>query len=223
MSVIVKLSIRSSEFVLGTVLARDPNTHVEMERVVPTSGQVMPYLWVRGDDPAEFERLVSESPHVSRLVAIDAQDGNGLYRVNWVGDVESLVNGISRTDATILEARGKERWRFRLRFPDHDSLAAFSQYCRERDIEFTLHSVHTTGKNPLEYPFELTEPQHQAVTEAVARGYFEVPRRATLSDIATELDISQQTASETVRRGTNKVLRGALPDRDRSTEVINDR
>jgi predicted DNA binding protein len=45
---------------------------------------------------------------------------------------------------------------------------------------------------------------------AVERGYFDVPRKTTLEELADELDISRQALSEHVRRGTEKILRRAL-------------
>jgi predicted DNA binding protein len=37
-------------------------------------------------------------------------------------------------------------------------------------------------------------------------GYFEVPRETTLAAVAMELGVDTSTASETIRRGTGRVL-----------------
>jgi predicted DNA binding protein len=44
----------------------------------------------------------------------------------------------------------------------------------------------------------------------VQRGYFEIPRRVTLTDLAEELGITRQATSERIRRGVNAVLRSVL-------------
>lgn len=58
--------------------------------------------------------------------------------------------------------------------------------------------------------FELTDSQRETLFQAVRDGYFEVPRRTTLGEVGGKLGITQQTASENLRRGTNKVLKGVL-------------
>ena len=47
----------------------------------------------------------------------------------------------------------------------------------------------------------------EIVTRALELGYFEVPRRATLTEIADELGISDVEASERLRRETASMLR----------------
>lgn len=214
MSVIAKFTIDSSEFILGQVLSMEAGTHIEMERVVPASRQVMPYVWVSGVDLDEFESHVRADESIESLTALDYLEGKGLYRVQWAEKVESLVYGMAQVNATILEARGNDQWTFRLRFDDHSGLAEFHNYCTEHDISFNLDRVYTlTDEQEGGYAFDLTEAQRSALTLAVEGGYFEVPRGLTLSDIGGELGITEQTASENVRRGANKVLRKVLLDR----------
>lgn len=217
MSVIAKFTIASSEFILGKVLSMEAGTHIEMERVVPASRRVMPYVWVSGVDLDEFEAHVRADESIESLTALDYIEGKGLYRVQWDEDVESLVYGMAEVNATILEARGNDQWMFRLRFDDHSGLADFHNYCTDHDISFNLDRVYTlTDEQEGGYSFELTEAQRKALIRAVEGGYFEVPRTITLSDIGDDLGITEQTASENVRRGANKVLRKVLLDRSAS-------
>lgn len=52
----------------------------------------------------------------------------------------------------------------------------------------------------------LTEKQRQALDAAVARGYFESPRKATLADLAAEFDISKQAFSQRLSAAERKVM-----------------
>lgn len=54
---------------------------------------------------------------------------------------------------------------------------------------------------------EVTQRQLEAVSEAVACGYYSEPRSATLEDVATELDCSPGTAGELLRRAERTVMR----------------
>ncbi|WP_276250657.1 bacterio-opsin activator domain-containing protein [Haloarcula rara] len=143
MSVITEITVEESEFLLGRVLARDSVADIELERTVPASGQVMPYIWVTGRDLPEFERRVRTSPHVARLVAVDVVNNQGMYRIEWADNGESLVHGLAETGATILEARRNGTWELQLRFEDYGGLARFHTYCRRDGIEISLDRVYS--------------------------------------------------------------------------------
>ncbi|MFC5971422.1 helix-turn-helix domain-containing protein [Halomarina salina] len=211
MTIIAEFTLGADEFILGQVLSRDPNTHVEIERVVPASRRVMPYIWVHGGDLEEFEETIRASEHVKELAALDYVDESALYRVEWEEEVESLIHGMAQTDASILEARGNEEWYFRIRFDSHTGLTAFHNYCVDHDIRYRLEKVYSLVEGEAEgHLFDLTPPQREAILLALEEGYFEIPRQVTLAELATELDISEQALSERVRRANNKVLANAL-------------
>ncbi|WP_458187532.1 helix-turn-helix domain-containing protein [Haladaptatus sp. NG-WS-4] len=213
MTVTADMTISGEQFVLGTVLLTDTDVHVELERVIPASRQVLPFFWAVGTEFESFEREVETNPHVEDLVAVDRGDDRILYRVVWGDEVESLIHGIAAVGATILEAYGNGEWRFRLRFDDHAELAEFDDYCDDHDIRYRLERV-MTDTNATRQEFGLTPEQREALVLAVERGYFDVPRNATLGDLADEFDISQQALSERVRRAAGTVLRTVLFDSD---------
>lgn len=53
----------------------------------------------------------------------------------------------------------------------------------------------------------LTEKQERALWFAITLGFYEWPRRITLTDLAEKLGISASTLSELMRRGLRRVLR----------------
>jgi predicted DNA binding protein len=63
----------------------------------------------------------------------------------------------------------------------------------------------------------LTDRQHECLTVAWRMGYFEVPRDCTLAEVADALDVDTSTVSETIRRGTARVLERFLLERRRSS------
>lgn len=56
----------------------------------------------------------------------------------------------------------------------------------------------------------LTDRQRECLDAALRRGYFEVPRECTLADVAAAVGVDKSTASETLRRGENRVLKQFL-------------
>ncbi|MFC7096844.1 helix-turn-helix domain-containing protein [Halobaculum marinum] len=207
MAVIAEFTVEPEQFVLGQVLARASDIEVEMERVVPSSQRVMPYIWVHAPDLDAFESDIKASTYVDEVIALDVLDDRALYRVEWSEDVRSLIYAMAEFDATILEANSSGRWFFRIRFEDRSRVAEFNEFLIDRGIDITMTRLYTLhGGEDSGEPFGLTEAQQRALAVAIEHGYFEVPRRTTLSDLAGELGVSEQSMSETIRRGVNNVL-----------------
>ncbi|WP_136603152.1 helix-turn-helix domain-containing protein [Salinigranum halophilum] len=219
MSIVAEFTIEAEQFLLGRVLRAGGGMNIEIERVVPASKQVMPYVWVSGGDRTAFEEAVRATDEVRELLHLDTIGERSLYRIGWDETVESLIYGMVETNATILEAHGRDNWLFRIRFNDHESLSAFSEYCQIHDIRLNVRRVHNlTADEVDDDPFDLTDEQREAIELALQKGYFEVPRQATLSDLAVDLDVSQQAISERLRRGTQKVMDVVVDDTFRASE-----
>ncbi len=209
MAVVSEFEVAADEFVLGRVLTAEIDVEVDVERVVPSSSRIMPYVWVGGREVDTFGDRVAAREVVDAIVEVDRLDGRILYRIDWNDDLECFVTGLETHRATILEARGGDRWHFRLRFPAHDDLSGFHEYCSEHDIGLSLVRIRSIESQTAER-FELTPEQRRALELATERGYFEIPREVTLSELADELGISTQAASERLRRGTNSVLQSEV-------------
>lgn len=92
-----------------------------------------------------------------------------------------------------------------------EQFEAFGDALDETGRQYDLLTlVHTDQRDDL-----LTDRQRECLTVAQRRGYFEVPRDCTLAELADELDVDKSTASETIRRGTARVLEQFLLNRDR--------
>lgn len=214
MSVIVDFTIPAEAFSLGEVLATGPPIRIELERIVPTGDQLMPFFWA---DAAErdldgFERAVRTSGAVVELVTLDRLDNARLYEVAWEPDPTSLIEGVVAADGTIFEGYGRDgEWRFVVRFPDHERITAFHNFLTEHAIAVHIDRiVSLTASERGGYAFDLTPEQREVLVRAVAGDYFGVPRGIDLTDIAEELDISRQAVSERLRRGADAILRKVL-------------
>jgi predicted DNA binding protein len=214
MSVIAELTIPAGGFDLGRITQAAESVHIELERVVPVGGEAMPFFWASGTDFETFERNIRAEEIVESLTAIARTGDRVLYHVEWGDTVHSLTSILQDSNATILEAHGNDPWLFRLRFPDHRGLRDFHNRCMDDGIEFHVDRIYTLEEDQdATWSFDLTPEQQTALVSAVERGYFEVPRGVTLTEVAEELGISQQATSERVRRGANTVLRKVLLSR----------
>ncbi|WP_255198326.1 helix-turn-helix domain-containing protein [Halorarius litoreus] len=211
MTVIAELTLEPGDFPLGRLSVQDPQMRIELERLVPANSELFPFFWAHGGDFERFEQRVRALDIVTELVALDRVEDTVLYRIQWGPEVENFVGAIAETGAVILEAHGNDRWQFRLRYPDHRGLTAFHNYCQEHDVPFHLERVYTLAEDQqATYNFGLTNEQRAALLIAVEDGYFRIPRETTMAEIAAELDISEQSASERIRRGIDTLARKIL-------------
>lgn len=56
----------------------------------------------------------------------------------------------------------------------------------------------------------LTARQYRALQVALERGYYEIPREAPLAEIAAELECTESTASDLLRRAERELVRAVL-------------
>ena len=211
MSVMLEFTLQNDQFSLGEALSGTPDMDIELERIVPVYGDNMPFLWVSGQDFERFEQHVTQHPYVKELIVIDRVEDNTLYRGKWDGE-DKLIRGIVEAEATILEAHTEnDHWRFQLRLRDHDVLSAFYNYCTDHDIAIHILRTFTlTERTRSVKDFGLSPEQREALIMGVKMGYFETPSEASLSDLADQLDITQQAVSNRIRRGVHQVLRETL-------------
>ena len=207
MSVLVEFTVGASDFAFADAVS-DTGVSVTLERFVPVAERTLPFVWVTGGDPVRFERAASDDAYVRDVTHVSDVSDSHLYRVRWT-DRCSLLDALVECDGVMQAATADERWFFRVRFPDHDSVSSF--YNCLGDVTLEVHRVWTLSDEfERDLRYGLTPEQRESVTLALDRGYFETPRKATLSDLADELDISQQALSDRVRRANEKILRRAL-------------
>lgn len=211
MSVLLEFSIPATDFQLGEVLSGHPDMQIELERIVPTGEMIMPFVWVTGKSHEEFAESVQSQSRVKEFLELDNLGESRLYRVEWREPPIDLIEGISRADAVVLEARGSEEWSFRLRFPNHEKLSTFHNYIIENSIPVHIDRTYTlTETTDHGHRFDLSEEQREALLLALQNGYFKTPSEMSLDDLADELGITRQALSNRIRRANEKVLTEVL-------------
>lgn len=95
-------------------------------------------------------------------------------------------------------------WRQSGWFAHYDAFDEFRRFW-QRNGGFQLHRL--TREGDAEPPGDgLTDRQREALRIAYERGYFAIPREASLDDIAGELDISASSLSERLRRAQTQLI-----------------
>lgn len=204
-------TIAPEEFPLGTVFDRLPEVTVELERIVPGNGVVVPYFWVRGVRVDNVEAAFSEHPGVRDIRPIDSVEDEHLLRVEWDPSYEGVLGALAETEVPIISAVGtNQQWTFEVRGETRRDVADFQRLCREEDIPVTLTALHALTPVETETEEALTDAQQEALVLAYERGYFNSPRDVTMEDLGEELGISQQAVASRLRRGIRGILGSTL-------------
>jgi predicted DNA binding protein len=84
-----------------------------------------------------------------------------------------------------------------------DRLSRLGEILRARAIPFEV----TTLSQSLDAGELLTDRQRQIVRAAIASGYYDTPRRCSVTDLAEKLGVASSTASQTLHRAESRVMK----------------
>ncbi|WP_276270764.1 bacterio-opsin activator domain-containing protein [Haloarcula litorea] len=214
MSVIVTITVPAADFALGGTLPVDSETTVRLERVVPMSGAFAPYVWITGATPATVEEALTDDEAVASFERLDEVDGERLYRLTWTHSPSGVVDALGDHGGEVVEASAQRgSWTLRLRFADRDDLTGFYRSCRSSGVDVDVTAVHDPESSP-DSELGLTATQYETLRAALEAGYFEVPRRTSLTDLAAELGVSDSAVSQRLRRGVGTLLLATVADDD---------
>ncbi len=193
------------------VRALPEGTRAEFERTASIDGSRGSSIAVSGTDvgAAAFRR----SPYLRDVRQMDGDDDGTVYRLAWNDDRPELLRSISAMDGTVLSAVAVgDTASLELRFPDDVSASRFYAAHDDRVNPISIRrSSHETGAE-VSSGTVLTDKQREALRGALDAGYFEIPRRVHLAELADEFGITDNAMSERLRRGTATLVRNADPD-----------
>lgn len=214
MALIAAHRVQSPTLAMADTLAATDVT-VSLERTRPVdSGQSRMHFWARGTDLDGFERTLRSDESVSGVMCLDEESGGGgrgerLYSA-LTDRTATLAAASEEFDATWLTLRYDDDWWYtESRFPDSDALDRYRTWLTDRDAAVHVDRVYV--ENGADKP-SLTRRQRETVVLAYEKGFFEVPREATLSDLAEEFDVSEQAISQRLRRAYSRLVADSYGD-----------
>lgn len=213
MSVYVTLDVQPDDFIFGGLNRTD--FRAEFERAVPFGVDIPRYLWILNPPPDGLDSLVASDPFVDRIDIHERTDDRILTRVDWNDNRPTFFSTLVASDAICIRSIGTvDGWQFVLRFPTRDRMADCYRACLNRGIRVSVKRLHESDPSGcLAQPSVLTPPQREALTTALEAGYFDVPRKVTLQELAEHIDVSDTAISQRIRRGVKNLLVDSLADR----------
>ncbi|MDS0293052.1 bacterio-opsin activator domain-containing protein [Halogeometricum luteum] len=222
MSVVAQFVVPTDSFALSEAAAAHPEAVLEAERLATHSPEwALPFLWASGPDLAAFAESMRADPTVDGVECIEDAGRERLYRVEWSDGVLELISEMINRHAVVSEAvlRGGE-WRLTVRFSRDEQVSAFRDHFERRGRTFDVERIyHPTA--PRGSVHGLTRQQRETLRTASREGYFEIPRRLSMQELAEKLGLSSNAVSQRIRRGTGNLVRNTLtvgPDDERADD-----
>lgn len=211
MSVIANLRIPASSFELGRILEVQGGTTIELESMVPLGEKAVPFVSVYDASQDWFEQNVRDHSSVESITSVNSHDGQTLYALDWAVSRDVFFQGLLDAGAQVLSAKGEtDTWKFELRFPDHESLSAFQEYCSDGHIPLEVGRIYNPTKPGSGKWYGLTNTQRDTLVKAVRGGYYSIPRRMSTQDLADAFDVSDQAVTERLRRAIVTLVENTL-------------
>lgn len=194
-----------SETWIGEVSRTHPAARFRLLAGMETDEGAIELGEVQGEDPHRAAEAVREHPTVDDYEQIHLDNNRGLARYR-VQDV-SLYRFLRASGIPPEFPVEVEDGRFELEITaDRGRIAEVDAGLRASPLDHELvFLVEHEGPGSL-----LTDRQREALGTALRMGYFEVPRKVRLADVAAELGVDTSTASGVLRRGEARVLRSFL-------------
>jgi len=211
MAVIAHLRIPADSFELGRILAVDPGTTVQLENMVPLGEKAVPFFSVSEEARESFENNVRNHPSVTGLTEVTHHENERLYSLDWNVARDVFFQGIVDLRGQLLNATGTTgKWEFEIRFPTHEDLSEFQEYCKNAHISLEVGRIYNPTRPGTGMWYGLTTTQRETLMRAVRGGYYDIPRRKSTQDLADELDISDQAVTERLRRAIDTLVENTL-------------
>lgn len=214
MATIAEVQLSAEETLLGTTFERVPDLECEMEQVIAADDFG---LWMRADETGRstLEAALAADPTVEAYERVTTESTRWLYTIECTDAVAELFFLVVEGGGTILTASGSNgRWTLRLRFPDRESIGQVHERLIERGLSVNLVRIYDLS-NKRTSELDLTDEQYETLVAAINRGYFDIPRKISMEELADELGISHQATSERLRRAYRTLVTAELgPETD---------
>ncbi|MCI4320243.1 MAG: helix-turn-helix domain-containing protein [Thermoplasmata archaeon] len=185
-----------------------PNTRLEaLNRTEVVPDVSVSDYWIEGSPPGSWAREILEYPDVLRAESLAEVGGGCLYRITYQNpQIVSLYRRLHLPIQFPLRIQaGYILWEVVARASEFQEVL---EYSRSTDPEMTIVSIR---RRPLRTHLpQLTETQERLLRDAMAAGYFAVPRGITLTNLAKKLQRSKSSISESIALIEQKLLETAV-------------
>lgn len=201
--------------ILHETLAARPGDRVVWERSDRAGERRIVLAWFETDEFDGLDAALAADPTVSDSAVLTETDDRRLYRLDLAeeGYRTSLYPVLVEESGVIRSLTADaDGWHFRVEFPDRSSFDRFRCVCDDYGVSLRLDRILMESDRDRLPEYGLTPAQRDALQAAVSTGYLNIPRDASLDDLAASLDISRNAASERFHRAVESLVRATVHD-----------
>lgn len=196
---------------VGEVSREFPGARIEVLSATPGDGVGFALVKITADSVDEILDAIDVHDTIEEVSVMALSDGVATVQVEAHAPLlmaaarqagipiempVQIENGVARIDIT----------------GDHERVADFGKMLRGVGAEFDVEYIQQR-LNPGE---SLTDRQREVLFEAVERGYYDVPRTCTLTEVAEHVGIAKSTCSEVLQRVERTIVREFVDDLPRN-------
>ncbi|AFZ74018.1 helix-turn-helix domain-containing protein [Natronobacterium gregoryi] len=221
MTTVVELEVPADRLGLAQTFDRVPTFEFQIGGLI---GDVAPLVRVTGPDRRTIEDTLESDSSVVVVASVasecsESEHEQWLFRLDFGERLKLFQQIVSANEGAILAARGRDgTWSVQLLYHDRKSVST----CHELFGQYDFGVEVTRINDPTDLEQErtpLTKTQYETIAAAHELGYFDVPRRITLEELAAELDVSHQALSERLRRCQSALVSAELASRLTPIEI----
>jgi predicted DNA binding protein len=188
-----------------------PDEAVSIQRLHDVDGGSRAVVWVDATDRDSIDTAFAADGSIDALSHVGPEaDGHWYILDTTDGPLSAMSRGLLTADGMLVRADLlDDDWVVQARFPNRSALLTFREDLVADGFDVEVQRMREDD-DEASTQFGVTDPQREVLLLALDRGYYTVPRNASLSDLAGELDISSQAASERLRRGTQTLVANTL-------------
>ena len=179
-----------------------PEITFEILSILPTEKMIGNALVkITGDNAEKILQEITVHPSSLELHLISDLEKSKIFNVKtndpWL--LISLIKSEVILKMPVLVKNGIASWEI---LAPHEKISKFNDLLKEKNIKFQLKSIGKYKEEP-----QLTVRQTEVLDQAVKMGYYEIPRKITLTALAKKLNIAKSTLSGILRRIDKKLVR----------------
>ena len=195
---------------LSHTFRRVPDIQIRFERTVTTGAENDACLWVAASDRETVDAAFASDPSVREFASVAVRRDEWLYDVTFAPDARPLCETLGESDAVVEGVYGENAtWTVRLRVDSRATLSSVADRLDADGYDVRVDRIWEVGGES--GGIDGISPCHtRTLHEALTAGYYEVPRKTDLKELAGRLDITHQALSERLRRAHRRTAVLAL-------------
>lgn len=169
----------------------------------------MPLMWAQTDE-TDLTSTLAQDQTVTAIEELFRTGDQHLYRMKWTDDIHCRMEILLQSRGILRRSWGTDsEWTVNLIYPDRDTLRQANKCWEQYNLPLQVDSIISSPPDQ-QSQCGLTQVQHRSLIQACEQGYFQVPRKIGLNELAEKMNISHQALSERLRRGHNTLIEATL-------------